>query len=82
MKRKTAGRSAEPRRCAFCGGLMPADKPVFLVMSTLGGIVGPYHSGCAYKVAEEHKGVPTTRSLPGLAFGRRVPEAREETLPW
>lgn len=61
---------------------MPSEKPVFLVMSTLGGIVGPYHSGCAYRVAEVHKAAPTTRGIPGETFGRRVPEVREETMPW
>lgn len=82
MKRRTAGRSAKPRVCALCGGLMPASRPIYLVHTLAGTIVGPYHSGCAWKLAEESKRRPIvaiTEAEKASAYGFM---AREETLPW
>lgn len=48
----TRRRHAKPkplRTCAYCQGPMPEQKPVFLVLSESGRIVGPYHAGCAEK---------------------------------
>lgn len=82
MRRKTAGRVAKPRICVYCQGLLVERKPVFLVATTAGQIVGPYHAGCAYRVASMAKGIAQEAKLAeGKLYGQ-LPLPREETLPW
>lgn len=82
MNRRTAGRVAKPRICAGCQGVMTERRPVFLVATTAGTIVGPYHAGCAERVVLAAKRNPISNDLAPYAerFGEMVP--REETLPW
>lgn len=82
MKRKTAGGSAKPRECFYCHGGIPEQKPVYLIHKSTGYIVGPFHSGCAYKLGEEIKQMGG--ALAGVldladVYGKAP---REETLPW
>lgn len=70
------------KRCIGCGGILSMRRcPVFLI-DELHQIVGPYHSGCAERVAMDarrrHKKVP--RGFGSNIYGW-LP-AREETLPW
>lgn len=82
MKRKTAGRVNHQRECAYCHGGIAETRPVFLVTLPDGWIVGPYHAGCASKVAAEYK-----RSEDGVAKELQRAEKfgqmwQQETLPW
>lgn len=82
MSAKRSSRGAEPKPCALCGGPLPAQKPVYLLHTQEGTIVGPYHSGCAYRIASQQKARPLvalTETEKASAYGFM---AREETLPW
>lgn len=82
MKRRTAGRVAKPRLCAYCQSPLAERRPVYLLATTAGTIVGPYHAGCAERVVLAGKKNPISNDLAPYAerFGEMVP--REETLPW
>lgn len=70
------------RKCALCGAGIAEQRPVFLVASFLGAIVGPYHAGCAARfmmAAERGESIPN--ALPLEKFGS-WPSRREETIPW
>lgn len=82
MKRRVAGRVAKPRICAGCKGPISEQRPVFLVATRAGTIVGPYHAGCAERIvlAKAHP-----ESMPGTDGATNYgtwPTPREETLPW
>lgn len=82
MTRRTASRSYKPRLCAECGGALAEKRPVYLVATGSGKIVGPYHSGCAEKIAIREKGQKQRgETLNGKVWGQ-LPLPREETLPW
>jgi hypothetical protein len=80
MKRKTAGRKAPPRECHYCGRLLEVDRPVFLVAQVSGRILGPFHAECAAVVVERQRDLVGDAKLPGMDFGRVVPNARQEEL--
>ena len=82
MKRSRKPAPKALLKCARCGLPIAEKRAPFLVMVQLGEIIGPYHAGCAELVVIDHKRKLTGRSIPGLSYGRRVPESREETLPW
>lgn len=82
MSGKVAGKVHHQRECAWCHGGIASDRPVFLVAEKSGGIVGPFHAGCAARLAMEAKKHPDHNWVEGAAsFGKVLP-AREETLPW
>lgn len=78
---KWGGTNGVQRTCAFCGHGIPDLRPVYLVGEPGGRIVGPFHSGCAWKVTEKLKHSPT--ELEKAAWSRlgMWPTRREETLP-
>lgn len=81
MRRKAAGRVHHQRECFYCHGGIPDAKPVYLVHTPTGQIVGPFHAGCAYKLSEQvkHMGGATPGVLDLATVYGHV--AREETLP-
>jgi hypothetical protein len=75
-------RAPKQRICAFCSHGIAEARPVFLVATVAGEIQGPYHAGCAAKLAMVHKGTAVqAKTLGGQLYGQ-LPLAREETLPW
>lgn len=82
MSRRRGGKSAKPKPCAYCGVPLPAQRPVYLVESTAGRIVGPYHAGCAERIALAAKKGPPPISAEATEYGTHKWTAREETLPW
>lgn len=82
MKRRTAGRVAKPRICAYCQSPLAERRPVFLLATTAGTIVGPYHAGCAERVVIASDEIRNRGLEPAASFGRIVHPPREETLPW
>lgn len=82
MRRRTAGKVAKPRICAYCNAPMMAQRPVFLVATTAGSIVGPYHAGCAERIALANKNAIVTKEIPGTNYGQLPLLPREGTLPW
>lgn len=82
MKRKTAGRVAKPRICAKCGAPIAEQRPVFLLTAGSGQIVGPYHAGCAERIHIDVMKLVDVDLGEAKQYGRIVPPAREETLPW
>jgi hypothetical protein len=81
-RRRTDRTHHHMKTCAFCGGLIPEKRPVFLVAEASGGILGPYHAGCAERLALAHKGAKSNGAIPGTHQGRIILPPREETLPW
>ncbi len=70
-----------PRTCAACKGLLAEQRPVFLVGMPSGGIVGPFHAGCAAKLVDKAKrkvGQPPPTTYQQLGFW---PSQRKDTLP-
>lgn len=68
--------------CNRCGRPVYEHRPVYLVKTASGLIVGPYHAQCAAVVAEDARahgveGAELVRSEVEVS-----PAAREETLPW
>lgn len=82
MRRRTAGKVAKPRMCAFCNTPMMAQRPVFLLATTAGSIVGPYHAGCAERIVLASDEIRNRGLLGHTQYGRIVSPPREETLPW
>jgi len=81
-RRRTAGKSGKPRICAECGIYLAGKRPVYLCATSAGTIIGPYHSGCAARVAWREKGHATpAQQLGGEVYGQFI-LPREETLPW
>lgn len=68
--------------CARCGALIPEQKPIFLVTTVAGRIVGPYHAGCAWKAHDALKRQGLTPETDAAEYGREVWSSREETMPW
>jgi len=60
------------RYCAFCDAPLVETRPVFLVGDTNGNILGPFHAGCAARLALAHKGKPNPIELPGRAYGNII----------
>lgn len=82
MKRRTAGRSAKPRLCAFCGHMIAEGRPAFLVAHKSGRLTGEYHAGCAEKLVLAGRAhSAAVQEVLGEEYGR-ILSAREETLPW
>lgn len=82
MKRKTAGRVHHERECSLCHGLMTEKRPVFLLQQPSGSIMGPYHSGCAAKLAMLYakSDERAKKAVEGAeVFGYSRPE---ENMPW
>lgn len=75
------GPTGVQRTCAFCGHGIPEQKPVYLVGGPGGRIVGPFHSGCAWKVTEKLKTSPTESEKAEWSQLGLWPSIREETLP-
>lgn len=73
---------AEPRECHYCGKDIHVDRPVFLVAEVSGRILGPFHPQCAGVVVDRQRDLNPKQKLPGMEFGRVVPNARQEELPW
>lgn len=67
--------------CKMCGHGVPEQKPVYLIMDSSGMILGPLHSGCAWKLSERIKRGEAVLEGPFDIYGKRVLPAREETLP-
>lgn len=82
MKRRTAGRVAKPRICAYCQSPLAERRPVYLLATTAGTIVGPYHAGCAERVVLSRRKGDAVVKVEGDPYGMLLPHAREETLPW
>lgn len=82
MIRKTAGRVHHQRECAYCHGGIAEQRPVFLVHTPSGAIVGPYHAGCAAKEVEAAKKAGPASWEPTTKVERFGQMPREETLPW
>lgn len=82
MRRKTAGRVHHQRECAYCHGGIAEVRPVWLLGLKGGQIVGPYHAGCAAKLAAQIRRQGEANTVVGIGVKEygRVP--REETLPW
>lgn len=75
------GRQGKLATCVQCQGLIPEQKPVYLVGTPSGRIIGPFHSGCAAHVVE---GVKRGRRAVGETMAEDYgtwPSRREETLP-
>lgn len=69
------------RICAQCGHPIAEQRPVFLVGTPSGHIVGPFHAGCAEHIS---LGMRRGRAAIGLGMGETYgtwPSIREETLP-
>lgn len=84
MKRRLTkyAKDKDRRTCTFCLAPISVNRPVFLVGTPSGRIVGPYHAGCAERVALMASRKVEEREPRGEDFGRIIPPAREETLPW
>lgn len=82
MRRKTAGRVYHQRQCAYCKGGIAETRPVFLVRTESGLIVGPYHAGCADKVTRAAKKAGYVAEVKADKVLGEWNRPREETLPW
>lgn len=80
MTSKPAQQKVEPRTCHFCGREIPDEKPVFLVAQVSGRIVGPFHADCAASIVERQKDLAPDAKIPGMDFGRVVPNLTQEPL--
>lgn len=69
------------RQCLWCRSGISEHRPVFLVQSTDGRILGPFHAGCAERLKLEERKHPTLNSLGKAVQYGTWPTAREETLP-
>jgi hypothetical protein len=79
--RKRRGVLAE-RACQYCGRDIPHERPVFLIAEEGGKIVGPFHAQCAAHVVARQQASKAKGMLPGMEFGRVVPNVSQEELPW
>lgn len=82
MSRNRSVPPLQPKRCAFCDGILSERRPPFVVALPNGMIYGRYHAGCAEKLVLAHKGKKIQLPLPGEIVGVDHLEAREERLPW
>jgi hypothetical protein len=64
--------NAKLRMCAHCGAPISELRPVFLVDLGQEGIVGPYHAGCAARLAMEVQPGRERLPIPGNWYGRMV----------
>lgn len=75
------GRQGKLATCVQCQGLIPEQKPVYLVGTPSGRIIGPFHSGCASHVVEQaRRGFTVAGQVNAEQLGT-WPSIREETLP-
>lgn len=79
---KRGGKKAPPRECHYCGRDIDEMRPVFLVAEVSGRILGPFHAECAATIVERQRDLAPKAKLPGTEFGRVLPNARQEELPW
>lgn len=70
------------KTCLWCHGLLSPQRPVFLVGTPSGRIVGPFHAGCAERLRLEAKKNPDSNWLKGSETWGEWPSRREETTPW
>lgn len=69
------------RSCLRCHSPMASNNPVWLVASSTGSIMGPFHAGCAERLklqAEKMGFVSAAEKWEQLG---NWPSRREETLP-
>lgn len=82
MSRKVAGRVHHQRECAYCHGGIAEQRPVFLLASETGAIMGPFHAGCAEKLKLAVNQLREMPDVPGATNYGTILKPREETLPW
>lgn len=69
------------RECLWCHAGIAEQRPVFLVQSVDGRILGPFHAGCAARLKLAERKRPTLDSLGNPVQYGTWPISREETLP-
>lgn len=69
------------RECLYCHHGISDRRPVFLVGTKDGRILGPFHAGCASRLVEHARKNPTSNWLKGAVDFGEWPSIREETLP-
>jgi hypothetical protein len=71
-----------PRLCGRCKTRIAEQRPVYLLATTDGAILGPFHADCASRLVETAKrnGGEEWRAQ-AEQFGALF-RPREETLPW
>jgi len=65
-----ARKAPSQRICAFCASGIAGQRPVFLVATSAGHIVGPYHAGCAETVYLDSRKHQLLRLEDVDSFGR------------
>lgn len=74
-------RGTHQRTCMWCHSGIAEQRPVFLVGTDNGAIVGPFHAGCAERLKIEAQKRPGSNWLKGASEFGTWPSIREETLP-
>jgi hypothetical protein len=75
-------RARGPKICWLCDRTITPRYPVFLTTTPDNRIVGPFHAKCAQEVVSGARELRARGLEPGIAYGRLILAAREETLPW
>jgi len=68
-----ARKAPSQRICAFCASGIAGQRPVYLVATRAGHIVGPYHAGCAETIYLQERTGNHMRLVDVEVFGRLAP---------
>jgi len=77
-RRSRDGGGSLYRLCVACGRFISEKRPVFLLGTPSGRIVGPYHAECARKVADAARANGDRHGVPGETCGQLPPRQERD----